>query len=76
MDELTLRWLEMISELRSLSIASVIMIGIGFLLVLYEIGINKLADLIYNKVMAKIEKARSEKEIGEYIEHQFDRSRK
>ena len=76
MDELTLRWLEMISELRSLSIASVIMIGIGFLLVLYEIGINKLADLIYNKVMAKIEKARSEKEMGEYIEHQFDRSRK
>jgi hypothetical protein len=76
MDELTLRWLEMISELRSLSIASVIMIGIGLVLVLYEIGINKLADLIYNKVMAKIEKAHSEKEMGEYIEHQFDRSMK
>ena len=71
MNELTTTFLDMLGEIRSMTIISSILFGIGALFVMYEIGINRLADLIADKVRKKIDIARSEKEMGDYIENQF-----
>jgi len=57
MTNFTLQLIDIISELGLLMIITIIF----SLFVLYQIGINKLADLICDKVMAKIERSNHSK---------------
>ena len=73
--DLYLMLLDFICELKSFSILMAILLGIVFLWtgwVMFNLWLEERVKALY----AKQEARRSEREMGEYIEHQFDDSKK
>lgn len=73
--DLYLMLLDFICELKSFSILMAILLGIVFLWtgwVMFNLWVDERVKALYAKKKAHLE----EKEMGNYIEHQFDDSKK
>lgn len=74
-NDIYLMLLDFVSELKSFTIMSAIILAIVFIWtgwIMFNLWLEERVKALY----AKQESLKSEKEMGEYIEHQFDSSKK